>query len=336
MAHDLRNLYAKLELNAISVNKLAETDRVDSQFCILQPVKPSIEILEVGPRDGLQNEDTIVSTKNKLDLISRLVRAGARRLEVTSFVSPRAVPQLADAESVIEGLDVGQDVRLSALILNSRGLDRALSVGINEINFVVLATDSFNQRNQGKPTADSISDWHQIATDAKSEGVFTTLTIGAAFGCPFEGEVVVEKIRSVLGQCLEGDPPDELCLADTIGSGVPSDVARRVEVVKESGFDGSMRCHFHNTRNTGYANAIAAISAGVTVLDSSIGGIGGCPFSPQASGNIATEDLAYILGRSGFETGLELDSLFEVTRWAEKIIGHEASSMVPRAAAFPG
>ncbi len=292
-----------------------------------------VEIVEVAPRDGLQNEPALVSTDAKIRLVDGLVAAGLRRIEVTSFVHPRLVPQLADAEALAARLPRGQ-VSWIGLVLNARGLDRAIAAGMDEVNIVVVASETFSQRNQGLSVAESIKNWHSLATRATAAGLRTTLTIGAAFGCPFEGEIAPETIHRLLSRCLTVTP-DELALADTIGVGVPRQVRSLADVAASVAPAAALRWHFHNTRNTGYANAWAALERGAGALDSSIGGIGGCPFAPAATGNIATEDLLYLLHRSGVETGVAIEPLLGLIPDLRKTVEHEVSGQLSRAGWFP-
>ncbi len=292
-----------------------------------------MNVVEVSPRDGLQNEAAVLSTDAKLRLIGGLVAAGARRIEATSFVHPKLVPQMADAEAVAAGLPRGE-VSWIGLVLNHRGLDRAIAAGMDEVNIVVVASDTFSRRNQGMSTADSISSWHQLARQATAAGLRTTLTVAAAFGCPFEGEVAPEVVMDVLTKCLDV-PPDEVALADTIGVGVPAQVHSLADVAAAAAPGIPLRWHFHNTRNTGYANAIAAVDRGASALDASVGGIGGCPFAPAATGNIATEDLLYLLHRSGIRTGIDPGLLIDVLPALEQDLGHSVSGQLGRAGWFP-
>ncbi|WP_436529360.1 hydroxymethylglutaryl-CoA lyase [Actinoplanes sp. HUAS TT8] len=377
-----------------------------------------MEIVEVGPRDGLQNEKKVLSTKTKIAYVRRAVAAGLRRLEVAAFARPDRVPQMADAEDVLRGVPRSHDVRYVALVLNNRGLDRALALGDarpDELNYVVVATDEFSRRNQGVSTMQSLAAFRDVAARAHDAGFFVTLTVAAAFGCPFTGEVPIDRVRSIVD---EAGPLDELCLADTIGVGVPPQVTDLAHAVRDTspfraataaataagptaaataagataaataaatatataataaasaaaggpsspgapagaGRDAArplvphgvasvrapagvtvvvprLRAHFHNTRNTGYANAMAAVAAGFTALDSSIGGIGGCPFAPAATGNIATEDLAYLLDRSGLETGVSAPAAAEVGSWIGAELGiSPVPAQLGRAGNFP-
>ncbi len=299
----------------------------------------SIQIVEVGPRDGLQNEPDIVSTADKLAMIGRMIDAGARRLEVASFVHPQRVPQMADAEAVIAGLPDRADVSYIGLTLNKRGVLRALATreggrrGVDEIGCVIVASDTFGQKNQGQTVAEGIAEASEMIRFAKAEGLIAQVTISAAFGCPFEGDVPPQRIVDIARAVIEAGPA-EVALADTIGVGVPAQVTdlygRLAEFIPA---DVPMRAHFHNTRGTGIANAWAAIQAGVSVLDASLGGLGGCPFAPKATGNIATEELIYLAQRSGIDHGMDLDAVIAANRWMAGILGRELPSLVARAAA---
>ncbi|MGI8576291.1 MAG: hydroxymethylglutaryl-CoA lyase [Egibacteraceae bacterium] len=294
----------------------------------------NVEIVEVAPRDGLQNEDTLVSTGTKISLIERVRTAGARRVEAVSFAHPDKVPQMADAEQVMAGVSCSADMRYAGLVLNRRGLDRALRARVDEITMVVVVTDTFSLRNQGMKTAAALDSWAEIAAAAKAEGLQANVILSAAFGCPFEGEVAPQRVLQVASEAAQSDP-DELAFGDTIGVAVPDQVRTIVDTVREAEPDLSLRCHFHNTRNTGYANALAAVEAGVNVLDASVGGIGGCPFAPAATGNIATEDLVYLLQRSGYETGLDLEAMSATGTWISKRLGRPTPALLGRAGGFP-
>lgn len=247
----------------------------------------NIEIVEVAPRDGLQNEDVLVATDVKVELIGRLVASGIRRIEAVSFVHPRLVPQMADAEAVMVSLPDDGGGSYIGLALNERGVDRALEAGVGEVNFVIVATDTFSRRNQGSTTAESTDVWERVISRYGGKERRFGVTIGAAFGCPFEAEVPVERIVEVATRVAAAGPT-EITLADTIGVASPGDVTQRFAAVREAVGSIALRCHFHNTRNTGLANAYAATLAGVQSLDASIGGLGGCPFAPDATGNIPT------------------------------------------------
>ncbi len=300
-----------------------------------QTLNARIEIVEVAPRDGLQNEAASLPTCDKIALVDRALAAGVRRVEVTSFVNPARVPSMADAEAVLEGLRDRPGLQRIGLVLNRRGLERAIAAGVDEINFVVVASETFSRRNQGAGIADSLAIWRDVAGAARTAGLSTTVTIAAAFGCPFEGEVPVAHVAALAASAAEADP-DEIALADTIGVASPWDVSERFEALRKL-LPGriALRAHFHNTRNTGLANAVAAIACGVHTLDASLGGIGGCPFAPAATGNIPTEDLAYMLRRMGHPTGLDLSQLMEAVRWLQQRLGHPVPGLLGRAGLFP-
>lgn len=293
-----------------------------------------VSIIEVGPRDGLQSEPEILDTATKLEFIRRAIDAGIRRMEVTSFVHPKRVPQMADAEAVIAGLPKRDDVTYIGLVLNRKGFERARESGIDEIGMAVVASDTYNQRNQGVPTSESIKAWLEIAKDAKAAGIRANVMVSSAFGCPFEGEVPLKRVLEIVDQIMAGDPV-ELGIADSIGVGVPNQVTEMLGAVREHIGDTPIRCHFHNTRNTGLANAQAAVAAGAASLDASIGGIGGCPFAPAATGNIPTDDLLYMLDRSGVQTGVSLAAIIETTQWLEDRLGRGVPAMLPKAGIFP-
>lgn len=294
----------------------------------------SVEIVEVGPRDGLQSEPGVVPTATKVEFIERLLDAGIRRIEVTSFVNPKKVPQMADAEQVLAGLRRRDGVSYIGLVLNRKGYDRAVAAGCNEIGMAVVASDTFNRRNQGVGTDESVAAWLEIAREAKAAGVRATITIGASFGCPFEGEMPVGRVIDIARRVAEGHPY-EIAFADTIGVGVPSQVSEILGRAREALPGVRLRAHFHNTRNTGLANAYAAVEAGVAALDSSAGGIGGCPFAPAATGNIPTEDLVYLLSRSGVATGVDLEKLIATGGWLQEALGRPVPGMLVKAGSFP-
>ncbi len=294
----------------------------------------SITIVEVGPRDGLQSEPEILPTDAKVRFVELAIEAGIRRLEVASFVHPKRVPQMADAEALLDKLPDRDDVSYIGLIMNERGLERALATRVDEIGMVVVASDTYNRKNQGVGTDESVAAWHAIAKRAKDNGLEANVMISAAFGCPYEGEVAVERVVELAGQVVEAGPA-ELGIADSIGVAVPAQVTEVLGRVKEVTGDLPLRCHFHNTRNTGLANAQAAVEAGVCYLDASIGGIGGCPFAPAATGNIPTDDLLYMLDRSGIETGVSLEKIIDASRWLEQELGRGVPAMLPKAGMFP-
>jgi hydroxymethylglutaryl-CoA lyase len=305
---------------------------------------PRVEVVEVGPRDGLQNEDVLLPLEAKVEFVRRALAAGVRRIEVASFVHPKLVPQMADAESVVAGvLDHGfpqdvarEDVTLIGLVLNGRGLDRALAAGVDEVNVVIAASETFSQRNQNTSVAAMLDAAQDIAARAAAAGVRCSAVVSTAFGCPFEGEVALDAVLAVVARCLDAGYR-EVALADTIGAGVPAQVRSLTVAVRQlpGGDRARLRAHFHNTRNTGYANALAAVESGVEVLDASLGGIGGCPFAPNATGNIATEDLQYLLERSGYATGLRLSALAETGTWVAEQLGKETTALLGRAGGFP-
>jgi hydroxymethylglutaryl-CoA lyase len=294
----------------------------------------SVEIVEVGPRDGLQNETVVVGTAAKVELINRAVAAGIRRIEVASFVNPKRVPQMADAEDVLKALPQRAGVHYIGLVLNRRGFERAQAARCSEIGMAVVASDTFNQRNQGATTDESVAAWLDIAAAARAAGIRAQVTISAAFGCPFEGEVPVARVVELARRVAEARPT-EIALADTIGVGVPSQVTELLGEVRAAVPGIPLRCHFHNTRNTGLANAYAAVEAGVGALDASIGGIGGCPFAPAATGNIPTEDLVYMLSRMGVATGIDLEALIATGRWLQDQLGRPVPGMLVKAGSFP-
>jgi hydroxymethylglutaryl-CoA lyase len=296
--------------------------------------KRKISIVEVGPRDGLQSEPEILSTGSKRRFIELAIDAGVRRLEVASFVHPKRVPQMADAEDLLASLPEKDGISYIGLIMNERGLDRALTTKVDEIGMVVVASDTYNRKNQGVSSNESVAAWHAISKRAKENGLRANVMISSAFGCPYEGEVKVERVLELAKQVIESEPA-ELGIADSIGVGVPSQVSDLLGRVQEVIGDIPMRCHFHNTRNTGLANAQAAVDAGVRYLDASIGGIGGCPFAPAATGNIPTDDLLYMLDRSGVDTGISLEKIIATSRWLEAELGRAIPALLPKAGMFP-
>lgn len=301
-------------------------------------IRPNIELIEVGPRDGLQNEPEIVATADKLAMIEGMLAYGARRIEVASFVHPGRVPQMADAEAVIAGLPDIADATYIGLTLNKRGVLRGLETrsggrrGIDQAGCVVVASDTFGQKNQGQTIAQGIAENRAMLRLAKAEGLRVQLTISAAFGCPFEGSVAPETVLHIAAE-LAQEGPEEIALADTIGVGTPAQVEELFGRLGEL-LDGRipMRCHFHNTRGTGIANAWAAYGAGVRLFDASLGGLGGCPFAPKATGNIATEELIYLMEQSGIISGIDLPAAIAANHAFAKVLGRELPSLVARAA----
>ena len=296
----------------------------------------SVEIIDVTPRDGIQNEDKILDTDAKLKMVDYAINAGASRIEVTSFVNPKRVPQMADADAVCERLPHKQDCQYIGLALNRRGFERATAAGLDEVNYVVVASETFSQRNQATDTYRGIKDFNDLAREAQSAGTKARVgvTIAAAFGCPFEGEMPLERLLDVVKGCMAAEP-FELAIADTIGVATPTDIRQRIDAIKQLYPDIPLRLHLHNTRNTGIANAWAAVEAGVAALDSSFGGVGGCPFAPRATGNIATEDLGYMLERSRVNTGVDLDVSIEAAEFVEQSLEKTIPGMVMKAGKFP-
>ena len=294
-----------------------------------------VEIVEVGPRDGLQGEPAVLDTATKVEFIGRAVAAGVRRIEVASFVNPKRVPQMADAAAVLQALPRLPDVRYVGLVLNRKGFERAADAGCSEIGMAVMASEAFSQRNQGCTTEESIEAWRDIAAAAGRAGIRAQVTVSVAFGCPFEGELPVQRVVDLEQRLAEADP-FEIALADTIGVGVPAQVTELVSRVREAVPGVALRCHFHNTRNTGLANAWAAVQAGVRTLDASLGGIGGCPLAPAATGNIPTEDLVYMLQRCGYATGINLAAAIAAGRWLQEQLGRPVPGMLVKAGDFPG
>jgi hydroxymethylglutaryl-CoA lyase len=292
------------------------------------------EIVEVGPRDGLQSEPDVMPTAGKLELIRRLVDAGVRRVEVASFVNPKRVPQMADAEAVLAGLPRGQDVQYVGLVLNRKGFDRALAAGCTEIGMVAVATDSFGERNQGASIEETLLAWEEIAPLAHAAGMRAQVTISVAFGCPFEGEVPTDRVVAI-AERLARARPLEIAVADTIGVAVPTQVTEMIGRLQRALPTTPLRCHFHNTRNTAVANVYAAALAGVRTFDASVGGLGGCPFAPNATGNVATEDVLYMMSRAGYDAGIDLERLIETARWLQEQRGRPVPGMVSRAGSFP-
>lgn len=296
---------------------------------------PDIQIVEVGPRDGLQNESVVLATSAKLSLIDHLVGSGLTRIEAVSFAHPKHVPQMADAEAVMAEVDRNAGISYIGLVMNERGWQRALDTRVDEINIPIFATDTFNRKNQGVDTNSSIAVLGRIAAQATAEGIPVTATISAAWGCPFEGEVPIGRLVDV-ASAVADTGISELALGDTIGVADPWSVAERLKMVSSVSGDLPLRVHFHDTRNTGIANVYSAIINGVTIIDASVGGIGGCPFAPAATGNIATDDLVYMLNRAGLDHGVSLDSLLGVSEELEEALGKQVPAMLPRAGDFPG
>jgi hydroxymethylglutaryl-CoA lyase len=294
-----------------------------------------VEIVEVGPRDGLQGEPGTLPTASKVEFIERAVAAGVRRVEAASFVNPLRVPQMADAEAVMQALPRRPGVSYVGLVLNRKGFERAAAAGCSEIGMAISASDAFSLRNQGCTTDEAVAAWLDIAAAARRAGIPAQVTVSVAFGCPFEGEMPVARVVDLVERLAEAEP-FEVALADTIGVAVPPQVAELVARVAEAVPGLALRCHFHNTRNTGLANAFAAVQAGVRTLDASLGGIGGCPFAPAATGNVPTEDLVYLLHRSGYPTGIDLPAAIATSQWLQQQLGRPLPGLLARAGDFPG
>ncbi|RZJ03238.1 MAG: hydroxymethylglutaryl-CoA lyase [Brevundimonas sp.] len=298
-----------------------------------------ITIVEVGPRDGLQNEKAILDPALRAELTLRLEEAGARRIEAVSFVHPKYVPQMAGAEEVMAALPPAPGRSRIGLVLNAKGYERAVATAVDEVNVSVAATDGFGVKNQGLDRAGQQAMLEEIVRrrhNAQPGDAVPSLsvTLSCVWGCPFDGEVSVEQVADLVGR-IAALGVAEIALADTIGVGDPWSVTRKVEAARAAAPDATLRLHFHDTRNTGLANAYAGVQAGIDVLDASVGGIGGCPFAPGATGNIATEDLVYMLERAGYSTGYDLDKLIETARWIGDKIGRPAPSALSRAGGWP-
>ena len=290
-----------------------------------------VELVDVGPRDGLQNEDKTLPPEVRAELCDRLAAAGIPRVEAASFVNPKLVPQMAGAEEVLSGIDRRSGMNYTGLVLNEKGYERAVEAGVDEVRYAFPVTETFAKRNQNTTVADAVGLAGRLVERARLDGVRVSITLSAAFGCPFEGEVAPETVLA-LARRVSDPVPDEIILADTIGVGVPTKVRTLVEGVRETGV--TTGCHFHDTRNTGIANAVAAVESGATVLDASVGGTGGCPFAPRATGNISTEDLVYMLHGMGYETGVDLEALMQAAGWLSEKLGKELPGQVYKAGDF--
>jgi len=291
-----------------------------------------VTVYEVGPRDGLQNEPEILDVATPAELIRRLSAAAVPAIEVASFVDPRRVPQMAHAEEVVAAVGELPGVVRAGLALNERGYERLRAAGLDEVRFAFGVTESFNERNQGASVEESLGAARRIVERAREDGLRSTVTLSVAFGCPFEGEVAPERVVEI-ADGIAASGPDSLILADTIGVASPGAV--RALISRSTALGVPVGGHFHNTRNTGYANALAALEAGATILDASVGGLGGCPFAPSATGNIATEDLVYALHRDGVATGIDLDALVGAASWLAEILGRRLEGQLYRAGVFP-
>jgi hydroxymethylglutaryl-CoA lyase/(R)-citramalyl-CoA lyase len=290
-----------------------------------------IEIVDVGPRDGLQNEDKTLSPEVRAELCEKLAAAGVPRVEAASFVNPKRVPQMAGAEEVMSAIERSPGTSYAGLVLNEKGYERAIQAGVDEIRYAFPVTETFAKRNQNTTVAKATQLGARLVERARLDGVRVSITLSVAFGDPFEGRVDPEHVLGIAAS-IAASGPDEIVLADTIGVGVPNQVHKLVEGVRAHGI--TVACHFHDTRNTGIANAAAAVESGATVLDASVGGTGGCPFAPRATGNIATEDLVYLLHGMGYETGIDLDALIEVATWLAQQLDKELPGQVYKAGNF--
>jgi hydroxymethylglutaryl-CoA lyase len=298
-------------------------------------VSSKIEICEVGPRDGLQSEPRIWTVEERVELIDRLSATGVPRIEAVSFVNPKRVPQMADAETVMAKIKRPKGVKFAGLALNAMGAERAIEAGVDEVRYVVVASETFNQRNQGATINESLDGFSKIADKVVNAGLKLSATVAAAFGCPFEGKIEVDQVAKIASKLVDGGCV-EVGMADTIGSGVPTQVTELLSVVRHAvGSEIGLGFHLHNTRNTGFANAAAAASAGVLFLDASVGGLGGCPFAPKATGNIATEDLCFMLRNMGFDTGININSYIDTSLWAETFFDSPLPGQIMKAGLFP-
>jgi isopropylmalate/homocitrate/citramalate synthase len=291
----------------------------------------TLTICDVGPRDGLQNEERHLEPHTRAELVNRLAAAGVPRIEAVSFVNPARVPQMAGAEEVVAGIERLAGVAYAGLVLNERGYDRLAETDLDEVHFAFASTETFNRRNQNASPEESLDVAARIVDRAHADGIRATVTIGTSFGCPFEGAVDPTRVLG-FAERLATAGADEIVFADTVGVGVPSQVKQLVGEAVRLG--PPIGVHFHNTRNTGYANAYTALEAGATVLDASVGGIGGCPFAPRATGNICTEDLVYMLHGEDVATGIDLDALISVAEWLESKLERQLPGQVYRAGAF--
>ncbi len=294
-----------------------------------------VQICEVGPRDGLQSEERIWNVTERVELIDRLSATGVPRLEAVSFVNPKRVPQMADAEEVMAKIKRPKGVSFAGLALNARGAERAIEAGVDEVRYVVVASETFNQRNQGASIAETLAGFSEIADKVTTAGLKLSATIAASFGCPFEGRVEAATVANIAKQLAAGGCA-EIGMADTIGAGVPTQVTEIYGLVRKAvGPDIGLGFHLHNTRNTGFANAATAVGEGVLFLDSSVGGLGGCPFAPKATGNIATEDLAFMLRNMGYETGIDIGAYIDVANWVESFFEEPLPGQIMKAGLFP-
>ncbi len=291
----------------------------------------SVTICDVGPRDGLQSQRVTLEPSVRAELVDRLASTGVPRIEAVSFVSPERVPQMAGAEEVVAALERREGVVVAGLALNERGYERLRDAGLDEVHFTIAATDEFNQRNASASVAEGLAAGERIIERAIADRIRSTVTIGVAFGCPYEGAVDPGRVAELAARFAAAGT-DEIVVADTVGVAVPRQVRDLVGRIMPLGLPVGV--HLHNTRNNGFANAYVALEAGATVFDASVGGIGGCPFAPRATGNIATEDLVYLFHGEGVETGIDLDALIDVAKWLESRLGRELEGHVYKAGTF--
>ena len=291
-----------------------------------------VTLCDVGPRDGLQNEPDTLAPETRAELVNRLAAAGLPRVEAASFVNPARVPQMAGAEDVVAAIERRDGTEYAGLVLNEKGYERLRRAGLDRVHFAFGATESFNRRNANASVEEGVEAAKTIVTRAREDGVGRAVTISVAFGCPFEGRVDPGRVEA-LAEAVTAAGAGELMLADTIGVAVPTQVKRLVERISIQG--APVGVHLHNTRNTGFANAYAALEAGATLLDASVGGLGGCPYAPRATGNVATEDLVYLLRGENVETGVDLEALIDVAEWLEAVLGRRLEGQVYRAGPFP-
>jgi hydroxymethylglutaryl-CoA lyase len=289
----------------------------------------AISVREVGPRDGLQNEDP-VPTEAKVRLLDALAGTGVSRIEAVSFVHPKAIPQMADADEVWAKIARNPAVRYSALVPNLRGTQRALAAGFTEIEVVVSASDTHNRKNINRSTAESLDDIAAVIGLCHEQGASCQVIVATAYGCPYEGDVPVSRVVSVVERAMTGGA-DSICFGDTTGMATPTRVTRLVGETRSAHPDVPLGLHFHNTRGTGLANVLAALELGVTDFDASVGGLGGCPYAPGASGNVCTEDLVHMVEDMGVGTGIDLAALLDASKLAEDLVGHQLPSQVLRA-----
>ncbi len=288
-------------------------------------------LCDVGPRDGLQNAEPTLSAEIRAEYVNRLATTGLQRIEAVSFVNPKRVPQMAGTEEVMALVERKPGVAYAGLVLNERGYDRALACGVDLVQYVVPLSETFAEKNQGTTVEAAAQLGIELAARAKADDVGYAVTLSVAFGCPYDGKIEAARVLSAAEHLAAGGV-EEITLADTIGVGVPTQV--RELVTETLGLGLTVGVHFHNTRNAGYANAVAAVEAGATIVDASTGGLGGCPFTPNATGNIATEDLVYLLEGMGIETGVSLEALFEVSRWLSEQLGVDLPGLTYKAGGF--